>query len=756
MTTIGNNYSNSPVSEFYLYEQLETQLLQLNAQVQSAQKEVHLASARLQYLESQYLQRMGIYPWFPNSEKGLNQKIAKAKEQQRIAELNLQQASEAMAQFEKQNGITLSSIQDAPSGSATKRSLLSKEVAEQNTATIRQTQEESLQEQAEQTRQQAFNSITSEMNLELATAADAILRIQNIIKDQNDIVSDQQEEKVLTSEIIKYSVELAAAYAATIFSCGACAPLLAYLAALLAEAIVALLETKANEAAAKADIVVQTKDLQNDMNELSTLSLAGLQDLIHSLITTLSSLLALLGNGKEVSEGQMQKAAAIMAEVMTIVEMITTKIQQKRSAQQEWMSRANAASSEMAVQKSEAVLNSMDELSSNAAFIKMTMKVVQIGAITGSVAIALASGGTLSLTIAVVMTALIASGLLQRAVNALADKMSKNHAIWAKVVADVIATAVLVILTRGAALAADSDALVGAAAAVRGGAARQAIVAADDVLSEEMDTEMTELGAQSARQSLTASETQDDIEMSELSSNSGSAAATAPAAPAMAAPAIAPVNFQAAGNVVNAALPAAQSSFMQALRANASKIALGLLYFGANNGFVDLGELIYAVSTNRANASEAQLANNTTFMILKIVEGVLQSIVEMAAVHYAISGNTQASAIQKLLNRLLKMSKLMPAAIGLQSAATGASSLANISLSANAFLKGQLVKAQGDATAMLNIMKELTKAVQAYERKENELFTEKLEEQNQELNSMIQRNGQAETIASRVLLEAAV
>src|SRR5205085_6869912 len=101
----------------------------------------------------------------------------------------------------------------------------------------------------------------------------------------------------------------------------------------------------------RQDLEKQITALQNDLATLSQLNTAALQEMLEQLFSGINTIMSKIVTNP--SEGNLQQASEVLAQVMTILQMIMSKVQQMRAENQQWTSRANIASTEIAANKAQ-------------------------------------------------------------------------------------------------------------------------------------------------------------------------------------------------------------------------------------------------------------------------------------------------------------------------------------------------------------------------------------------------------------------
>jgi hypothetical protein len=555
---------------------------------------------------------------------------------------------------------------------------------------------------AEEYREKAFQSIEDEMALEQSTAEDALQRLSNIQADQKDIAADKAKEQELKNRITEDSIGLAACVAGAFWSFGLSLAGAGYLSADLAKTVGKLNETKADKHAKEADLKTQMAALKADLSSLGAANTQDIDNLINGLFDAVGKLLAILGDKGKAGEGQMQQASCLIAEVMSFLQMLTTKVQQIRSDDQQWMTRANAAESEIATSKSQVTASSVADLQQYASFMSFVMKAVQIVTTVASLAISIASGGALAISMAVLMTVLTMSGAFDKMTTAIAQDIagSDNPPLWAKVVADLIITVVTVIATVG----------VGAGLTLAA-AGDQACTRVTSAVTSEVASEVETEVAGAAKQA-------EEVAVSSVKSS--------------------------------------MKAYFSSISVK-TLVGLTAVDFGATNGIVDLIDFFYAAGIGKANASAKDLANDNAFQILQIVAGVVQAIAEFAAAKGVAGGTTEKlPGFSNFMNKFENLPQLMNIAQWVQNSGMLASAAVGSGLAANSGFKGKLIEMLGDAEANLTTTKALGKNAKIFEQKEVELFVNKEQELTDAIQLMVKKSGQAEMEAARMLEQTAV
>ena len=299
--------------------------------------------------------------------------------------------------------------------------------------------------------------------------------------------------------------------------------------------------------------------------------------------------------------------------------------------------------------------------------------------------------------------------------------------------------------------------------------ARTAITAA--VTAE--DIEMTEV-VRAARVSTTAIATAEDIEMTTIGGG-GSSTAIAPGVANMevtaaeqtaASTAIAPVAGTASTSAANTTAAGPLAKFLGILKNNLSlsnTLGMGTVYFTTQNGVRNLAEFIYAAGIGQTNASQAELEKEqkAAFLVIQAIGEILQIIMTIAAMNYALKSAEGETLVKKLLGKLLNgkilnLPNLLLASRGAQGVGGLVSTGVEAKLAYNSAIKAELTKEQADTSAQLTRSQTLTRAANLYEQKELALFASQLEQQVEELKNIIKHTAEGEREAARILQETAV
>jgi hypothetical protein len=577
-------------------------------------------------------------------------------------------------------------------------------------------QTESAEEQIAQQRADTFQAINNYATLTIDYGNDALQRLANITQDQEDIDSDEAQEKTLKDEIIEDSIKAGALW---IFGGE-------YYAYKAAQAADELSDVEADESAKKADMAVQQAALADDLAHLFAASEGSISTEIKDLFTDIQKIISIVQSGGN-SESSMQQVSVLLAEVMSIVQMITTQIQQLRSQDDQWMSRANADQQEVAANKSKVDAEQIAALQDFSSFMKTVMEVAKYGMEAASVAGAVFSGGATMIAMAAIMVICTEAGLFDMATNALANAMSKNPPIWLKVLADVMVTVASIVITHTASAALSQVGSAVAKAATTVGAAIARAIAqgtnqAVDTAAAEVEVEMTSL-------------------VSQLEANAATAGKD-----------LTQVGANAASNASKTTI----QKFVAALKVvlNKQNAGLGLAYFGATGGVVDLSEMFAAMHTNQLNKTKEELEQQEMFQIIQLVMSVVQAVVEMAGTGAAASASGGTNKIAAMLEANLP--RLMQIITALMAVSSMASAGAAGSLTANSYFKAKLVEDVGTADSNTSVYKSLGQMQKLYDQKEIELFSSKLQQMISEVSIMINKFGQAEDEVAKLLQQSAV
>jgi hypothetical protein len=535
-------------------------------------------------------------------------------------------------------------------------------------------------DQAAKNAELAAKSVSDYAALQVQCGTDALAQMTRIKNDENRIAADKAKEEELKDRIIEDSIKAAACYAAAAWTFGASLAAAAYYAADAIKAGIELQQTKDDEAAANHDLDEAKAALQQDLNTLTKCSIGEISDMVEQLFTAVDKIIKTLSTG----QGSVEDATKALAEVLSFLQMITTKVHQLKEQDQVWMDRANAMGYEEACFKAQVNFEAMGALLEYAQFMKTVMTAVQVLADVGSIAAAVASGGTLAPIMATLMVILSASGVFNKATEALAHAMSKSDAVWAQVVAEVVVTVVSVILTCSLSAAADEVA---------------AAVARDT--AEEVSTRVAQF-------------------IKSLVSKLFSA---------------------------------------QTLKAifSARTAGVAVMYFGANNGFADLAELLVAAGEGKGNESKKELEKDKTFQILQIVMGVIQAIIMMYAGYKCFSGEQgQKSLLEMIFGKIQNLEAIMAASQGVQMMGDGLNVVATSCMASNSAAQANLTEASGQAEGDLLAYKAMQDMKKIFEGKELESFASLIQQEVQSLLITLRKMGEAEMEASRLLLETAV
>lgn len=595
--------------------------------------------------------------------------------------------SNAMASLGKQLKTTTKSLNESESQAATAQNL---------------------QQQAEENRQHALDSVQDYTALAIQSGTDALAQIDRITKDEKAIADDKAKEQELQDKLTKDSIALAGCTAAAGMTFGLSLAAAGYYADQVYEDKTQLDATVADRHDKEADLAKAQEALKADLDALSQANIGELKGLIDQLFAMIEKIFTIMTSG----EGSVQDASKALAEVLSFLQMITTKVHQMRSEDQQWMSRGSASSYDVATHQSQVNFQALQELQEYASFMKSVMTAVQIVADVASVAIALASGGTLAPVMAMLMITLTATGVFNKATEALAEKMSKDGATWAKVLADVVVTVCAMVLTFSVSAAA---------------------------------SRLTAAGGRAA--SAAAAQMSQEVEMAVMNMANAVEAEAAAAGRGVAADATKTI-VQKVGEFLKDLAKGMVSK---------QGAGIGAIYFGANNGVVDLATWIYAESIGKGNASKQELEKDKAFQIFELVMTILQAILMMVASKYAFSGQEgQKSMLEQLFGRFENLPKFLEFVTYLQGAGNGAMVVANGMLIPNSIMRGQLTENSGEADAKLLIYKSVQQILKTYEGKEIEYFASSIQQMVESMQTTLRKNAEAEREAARLLLETAV
>lgn len=547
------------------------------------------------------------------------------------------------------------------------------------------------------------------------TEADALRRLDNITNDQKAIDADEAEEKELQDEINEDAIKAAACYAASWFTFGASLAGAGYFTYKAVEAAKEKAAVEKDEDAKKADLTVQMAALKDDLNVLAAGDNQDLSKEIDDLFKKINQIISLIGNSS--GEGDLQKVSSLLAEVMTIIQMITAKVQQIKSKNDQWMDRANTDAQEIATNKSAVSYKSLEALQEYATFMKTVMNVVKVVAMVASVVTAIVSGGTLAIFMAALMVALTASGLLDKATEALAEKLSSSGAVWAKVLADVIVTVISVVLTASVSALASRLGSAGAQAA------EEATKEAVEEAVQQVETEIASVAKSAVN----------DVE-------------------------------EEGEEVANEAIEEVASNVKPSTKVDTGPSALrqgigqSISWFATNNGIVDLTMLIAAASKGKADKSIEELQQDELFQILALVAALVQAISQFAGAKMAMGNNSEGSGLSKAINKLLdgNIDKLARIIQGIQVVNGLVGAAASGCLASNSMIRGKLLQDLGVADSNTSVYKSLGKMSKLFEQKQIELFASKLSQQLEETYLMLRKAGEAESEAARILEATAV
>ncbi len=595
--------------------------------------------------------------------------------------------------------------------------------------------------QQDQERQLVYQSVENAMNVEQNLVEDAILRINNITNDQEEI-NKLKEQIIVDTAKLESDIEEAAEYIGFNFDADRDV-------ALDAAQLDSDYEAKSGY---ESDMSTQQGLLNSDMSKIEAINIQGLDTEIKSFFDQINKAIApLLAKGLKASEGDIKTAASIMAEVSSFMEMITSKIQQMRTSDQQWIQRITAANSEVAMSQSEVVSEYQAQLEKYSAELKQFSKVItDIGWVLAGV-VTLASGGALGVLAFGAMIALTQSGAMDKLTGKVADGVGyavgagcavagKGNgdpvgATWEKVIADIIVAATIMLIFHSAA----------------------GLTAATD----EATTELTTAAASAA----------EEIEMTtianEQAAESAGAVANNSAAAEEEAVAQEANGVASPSETTNSDWATKFKSFMRQLATRPAQIwgeaadatnnstwkgnlAMFSALFGTNNGYVDLSEFLFALSQHKANATEKELEKDyaETMMIVKLVTSVIQTFADMLAMSYAMPASGEVSTPSNAL--------LVQGLLALQSLMMFENALAQGGMAGVSYAKGQLTEQLGQANSDLTTTKALGQSVQVFEKQQIALFASKLQQQITELQMMLKKAGEPEMTAGRVLEQTAV
>ena len=171
-------------------------------------------------------------------------------------------------------------------------------------------------------------------------------------------------------------------------------------------------------------------------------------------------------NGK-ISQKLLEDVMATMTEVMAVVQMILAQVDQRKGEQESQISKLTAQHYKEQVKRANANIREYDDMLHQAKKMKIIGFVIKIVLCVAAIALAVVTGGTASVLVAVVISALVLSGATDKLTSEIEKSLEKDGAssTLSKILSDVIVTAIMIVATLG----------VGAGAALAEGAMTEAV-----------------------------------------------------------------------------------------------------------------------------------------------------------------------------------------------------------------------------------------------------------------------------------------
>jgi polyhydroxyalkanoate synthesis regulator phasin len=557
-------------------------------------------------------------------------------------------------------------------------------------------------------RQLAYQNLADEETLIQLTGADALKRLNNITGLREQIDDLNEDIKVLNAAITILAIKVAGTWG-----------LDGDADARLAQDVVTRNADEAARSDDEARLGVEQQKLAADLNTLFSLSTDAIAQQITKLLTDVQKILHIILSGNH-NEADLHEVSDLLAEVMSILQMIVTKFQQRRSEDNQWMTRANTDNQEVANNKSQAVAKAEAQLAQFASSLQRLLTAARYATEALSVLTAVTTGGASMIAMAVLMVALTETGVFGRASDALADKIG-HGAIWAKVVADIVITVACIVVTHNAGM---------------------------------IGSKLAQSAASATRQLASASEEALEIEMAEIN-GAARAPGALPAAADQGAEQAAAQGAKAKSFLMRLAEALQKSANMDTRLTARQAVGMGTAYFAANNGVVDLAEMLAAIHTHEINKTKEQLEQQRMFQILALVAAAVQVLTQFAAIKYGLS-DTQGGS--NVIGQMMgdNLPAFMQTCYIIQALASWLQACSSGALVANSVYKGYLQEDQGAADSVTSIYKTLGQMNKLYEQKQIELFASKMQQMIEEVSTMIKRFGQAEQEAARVLEQTAV
>jgi hypothetical protein len=192
-------------------------------------------------------------------------------------------------------------------------------------------------------------------------------------------------------------------------------------------------------------------------------------------------------------------------------------------------------------------------------------------------------------------------------------------------------------------------------------------------------------------------------------------------------------------------------------------IFMATSYFSMGNGFVNLGEFVYAACRGKANESEEELAkDDKAFESLEIVFAVLQALMVAFAAYRGLSSLGESAEGEKSIAELLgkelggRRSQILMIAQCLQGAANGASMVANTGSAINFGEQAGLQVELGDTQAKITVTQMVEEMNKMLSGKELENFAAEILEEVRALLAVLRAMSEGELEAGKVLVETAV
>lgn len=687
--------SPSPTDPF---DELLKEMEELQEQIQQMEKNGQNLDDELQQLydlQNQLTQELESLESIPNPTDAQKEEIANLKSQLKSTDQQIDAKKQQIANNDKQLEDAQSKLKSLTGSMATMQNVgnvgsnivkLSQQSANKNFADGLAVDKEEL---AEQQRQDTFDAIEAYSKLSVLLGEDAIERLDNIKKDQEKIDDLNNQIKNLNYKI-------------------------SYLQYLWNDDHVVNKrdEKKAERDETRKDLKVQKAALKSDLEQLSALNTGQLKSLIDDLskeVQTLLSLITQSGGG----EGALQQASELLAQVMSILQMINTKVQQMRSDNQQWTSRANAAGNEIASHKSQSDYKAMTQLKKFQSELNDILKGTQIAMSVVCGLTAMVTGGASAIALTLVMGALTVSNGFSIMTKALTKLIDDKAPIWLQTCVDLVVTVALVAATR------QLGNVISLARGAMQGAEAGAAAAAGEVVEQEFAAAAQQLEVQMGAVLNTMSKTWDAM-------------------------------------VKTCDAMIAATKYMASAISSNFAMYVGILASG--NGVSDVIETAYARITQGDDGwkkSKKKLEEQDTFKWVSLISSIVQAIVAMAATNSALKSNEQ-SVFGAITGNYLNLPMMQTASDIMQVISAIIMTQANVLLAQNSSRQAQLTKDLGEAEANMLVFKTLGQTLKLYENKQIELFASKLQQEVEALHTMINKNGQAEMEAARMLQESAV